>query len=140
VVREVYSNAHDGTDNRRVNGAREANRQVQSFKWSPAGSHIAYVADQDTDNVYELYSSAPDGLDNQKVDGPLADGGFGFVASFLWSPDGTRIAYLADQDDALVWELYSSLPNGMDNHKVHGSLRRPTGEVGIYAWSPVPAP
>jgi Tol biopolymer transport system component len=44
------------------------------------------------------------------------------VLAFAWAPDGSRIAYTADQVADGVVELFTSLPDGTGNVKVSGSL------------------
>jgi Tol biopolymer transport system component len=135
-VQEVYTSAPDGSDNRKVNPPLPLGGSVSGFSWSPDGTRIAYVANGDDVDLRELYTSAPDGSDNRKVNGVLSQGGFGFVTAFQWSPDGARIAYLADQDTPDVLELYTSRPDGSENHKASGEFQTVGGTVSNYAWSP----
>jgi len=93
---------------------------VFDYSWAPDSSRIAYIADQDSDNVFELYSSLPNGSVNDKVSGPLIPGGR--VFSFKWAPDTSRIAYRADQNTDNVFELYSSLPDGSGNGNISGPI------------------
>jgi len=65
------------------------------IKWSPDGTRVAYLLDQDTGGVIELFVSSVDGMSNMKVSGPL--GADGDVREFEWSSDSNQIAYLADQ-------------------------------------------
>jgi len=137
-VFELYSSAPDGSGNVKLNGPLVAGGDISpfGFAWSPDSSRIAYRADQETDEVLELYSSAPDGSGNVKLNGPLVKGGsvsFGFAA---WSPDSSRIAYLADQETDEVPGLCSSRPDGSGNVKLNGPLV--TGgsvSLGFAAWS-----
>ncbi len=139
-VLELYVSLPNGTENVRINGPLATGGDVGGWvSWSPDSSRIAYVADQETDDVWELYPSRPDGTDNRKVNGPLALA-FGTIVagdvfSFAWAPDGSRIAYLADQDTDGVNELYTSLPDGTGNVRVNGALVA-GGNVMSYAWSP----
>ena len=65
--------------------------------------------------------------------GPSEAGGN--VEDFLWAPDSSRIAYVADQDTNDKDELYTSLPDGSNNVKVSGTLV-PSGDVMDFLWAP----
>ena len=136
ACRSSSAAAPDGSNWHKVNPELPVGADVSGFAWSPSASTIAYVADQDTVAVRELYVSASDGTENHKINAALPDGGFGFVTGFRWSPDGGRIAYLADQDAPGVSELYTSLADGTDNHRVNGPLQPLSAAVGLYRWSP----
>ena len=144
-VNELYTSLPDGTGNVKVCGALTSGREVrtETLEWSPDSSRLSYVADQDADDVFELYTVAPDGTQNVKVSGTLTGGGdvlyptsaFGFLDRY-WAPDGSRIAYVADQDTDDVFELYSSLPGGGGNIKLSGSLVAGGDVSPDYSWSP----
>jgi hypothetical protein len=71
---------------------------VFDLHWSPDGESIAYVADQDTGGDNELYVADVTDLNNitiSKANSPFSSS-FGDVTDFVWSPDSTQIAYLAD--------------------------------------------
>ena len=63
--------------------------------------------------------------------------------SYKWAPDGSRIAYTADQDTDEVTELYTNTPDGNNNIKTSGSMVT-DGDVGgdalstfnAFFWSP----
>ncbi len=57
------------------------------------------------------------------------------VTEFDWSPDSSRIAYLADGEIDGRFELYTNLAEGGDNVKVSGELP-PGGKVDAFEWSP----
>ena len=68
-----------------------------------------YMADQDTDAVFEFYSVPIQGPASAgvKISGPMASG----ANMYIWfqvkfSPDGQRVVHKVDQDPAAVWELY----------------------------------
>ncbi len=103
------------------------------FNWSPSNSRLAYIADQDVDNVLELYTVFSDGSNNMKVSVPLPDGD---VTSFRWAPDGSRLAYLADQDVDGDAELYTVQPGGALNVKVSDTLVANGDVSSSYAWAP----
>jgi len=114
-VLELYvAPASGGGASTKVNPPLVANGNVSfgSFVFSPDGTRIAYLADQDTDEVFELYvAPASGGGSATKVNPPLVAGGDVF-SGFAFSPDGTRIAYLANQDTFSVSELYVAPASG----------------------------
>jgi Tol biopolymer transport system component len=105
------------------------------FEWAPDGSHIAYIADQDTAGVYELFSVRPNGAGNARLSDDLDPGGS--VKSFAWAPDSSLAAYLADQDTALTDELFTSLPDRSFNpNPVVSALADTSRDVFDFKWSP----
>ena len=116
-----------------VNPPLVANGEILSiFYWAPDSSRIAYLADQEVDEVFELFTVRPDASENRKVSGALAAGGR--VGDFYWSPVGSQVAYRANQDSSQA-ELYTVQGDGSANTKVNGPLI-PTGVVGQWRWSP----
>ncbi len=91
----------------RVNPQLPAESDVyDEFEFSPDSQHIAYVADQDANDVLELYSVAVANLGvSQKLNGALVSGGD--VCRFQFAPDSARVAYCADQTTDDVVELYT---------------------------------
>jgi Tol biopolymer transport system component len=90
-----------------VNPPLAAGGNVSSaFAFSPDGQQVAYIADQDSDDVLELYNVAVamPGV-SSKLSGELVDGGD--VCRFRFSFDSQRVAYCADQDTDGVLELYA---------------------------------
>jgi hypothetical protein len=65
------------------------------YRISPDSSRVVYLADLDTDDVFELYSVPLDGSDNPvKLNGSLASGG-DVYGDFQISPDSSRVVYRA---------------------------------------------
>ena len=94
---------------------------------------IAYTADQDTNDKIELFTTnPPPRITVIKVSGtPFA--GDAVEDDFKWSPDGSLIAYRADQDTQDQIELYTTDEEGSDNDKVSGSLPS-GGDVDEFKW------
>lgn len=111
----------------KLNGALPSGGDVvsTSIEVSSDGSRVLYVADQDTDNVFELYSVSSFGGTPVKLNGPLVAGGdttFYTYTSPIFSPDGSRVIYRADQDTDNVFELYSVSSLGGTPIKLNGPL------------------
>ena len=71
---------------------------------SPDSQSVVYIADQDTNDMYELYRVPINGGTPTKLNGPLvADGN---VFSFAITPDGNHVIYRADQEINDMYELY----------------------------------
>ncbi len=94
---------------------------VQFFTLSPDGSHAVYLADHDTDSVYELYSAPLAGGTPVKLNSTLVPGGSVHI-SFQISADSSRVVYLADQDTDGIFELYSVTISGGTPVKLNGAL------------------
>lgn len=117
-----------------------------AIAFSPDGQAIVYAADQDVDDQFELLLvelAAPG--DAIRISGTMTPGGSihpfaagigPFSDGFGFSPDGTTVVYIADQDIDELYELYAvdaSFP-GM-SRKLSGSLPA-NGDVRRFAVSP----
>jgi Tol biopolymer transport system component len=92
----------------RISKSAPVNGQTLAGRWSPDGRWFALAAEQDEQGTTELYvidfGNGQPALP-QKLNPELVGGGD--VSTFFeWSPDSTRLAYLADQDTNEVQELY----------------------------------
>ena len=87
---------------------------------TPNSQSVVYIADQDTDSVFELYCA---NLASGKVIklndtlGPDAD-----IYHFEISPDSSTVVYVADHDTDDLYELYSVSIEGGASTKVHPDL------------------
>jgi len=146
-VFELFTSTPDGIENDLVSALPDASTDpgpdVEDFEWEPDSTLIAYVANQDTDDKFELYVSPSDSnTDNRKVSGIFMVGG-GIREDppgeylFGWAPDSSRLAYIADQDTADRFELFTSTPDGdgNKNKKLSGSMGN-NGDVDEFAWAP----
>jgi Tol biopolymer transport system component len=127
-VIEIYSVAIEGGKAVKLNpplaGGKGDVRGASSdmanpFRISPDSARVVYVADQETDNVYELFSVAIEGGAAVKLNPRLAKGrgevrgADNSVANpFRFTPDGGRVLYLADQKEVGVMELYAVAVTG----------------------------
>jgi Tol biopolymer transport system component len=140
---ELFTAKPDGSDKVRVSGDGgevENPRGINVFVWSPDSSRIAYIADHRVDSSYELFTSLPDGSGNVRVNGDLAPPTHPLsspdVIDFAWSPDASRISYVANQRDEIVAELFTSKPDGTENSRVNGDLAAGGVPSGSVSWSP----
>ena len=119
--------------------AAEPGSGFDVFEWAPDNSWIAYIADQDTNDVFELFTAEritavppvfglPVNVSGAQVSG-------GDVKEFQWAPGSFRIAYRADQDSNNVVELYTATPDGSDNDKVSFTPVT-SGDVAGFQWAP----
>jgi Tol biopolymer transport system component len=134
---ELYSSPPDtSTGNVKLNpNTLVFGQNVTSFEWAPDSLLIAYIADQDTNDIFELYSSPPDtSTGNVKLNPNTFVLGQN-ITSFEWAPDSLRIAYLADQDFVGIFELYSSQSDGSGNVNI-SVLLVPNGNVSAFEYGP----
>lgn len=76
------------------------------FQISPDSSRVAYTADQETDEMDELFGVPLDGSGSPvRLNGPLVGGG-DVIGIPQFSPDSSRVIYIADQDTDEVFELF----------------------------------
>jgi dipeptidyl aminopeptidase/acylaminoacyl peptidase len=100
---------------------------------------IAYIGTQG--GLPELYVVPAAGGTNTKVSGTLTGGSSG-VSGMAWSPDGTRLAFVADADTAGLPELYVVGAGGGAVTKVSGTMVG--GSTGVldnfegvpFRWAP----
>lgn len=129
-VIELYRVATTGGPNARLSDPLVAGGDVASsaaylpsFVIDSDASRVAYLADQDVDDVRELYSVPMLGLqDPVKVNGPLPMGPVtGDVGDFEITADG-GVVYLADGEVENVFELYRAPVGGGTVTKLSGPM------------------
>ncbi|MFK7932067.1 MAG: hypothetical protein AB8G22_01075, partial [Saprospiraceae bacterium] len=88
----------------------ENNRSVQSrFQFTPDGSRIVYLSDQETNDVLEIFSVPTTGGASIKLNPDFPDNNRDVdFFSIRISPNSDRVLYLADQDIDQVFELFSA--------------------------------
>ena len=89
----------------KLNGNLVPGGEVQAYEVSADGARVVYIADQDSDELFELYSVRVDGGMPVRLNPPLPLGGN--VSEFAVSPDGTRVVYLADQVTDEIRHVYT---------------------------------
>jgi len=99
----------------KLNGALVAGGNIfcEGYQISPDSSRVVYLADQQTDEVFELYSVplAGPASSGVKLNRALVAGG-DVKDTFQVGPHSSRVVYLADQQIDERWELYSAPLNG----------------------------
>jgi Tol biopolymer transport system component len=116
------------------NETRLVDGTVSSPRWSPDGTHIAFVRLVDAESfLFELFLIDADGTNERQ----LTSGSAGPMHSLAWAPDGSRIA--------LVYEPTSDDPEGGITQRQVRVVPVETGEpVTVYqhqmaligGWSP----
>ena len=137
---ELFVAPLDGSaEPKKISGTLVAGGAPQPFlvAFSPDGSRIAFTADEDVDERFELFVVPADGsTEPVAVSGTLVDGGDVDVDEFAWSPDGRRLAFIADKLVDGTNELFVADPaGGVEPTKVSGTLVE-DGQVQGFAWSP----
>ncbi len=119
---ELYSVPIAGGTAVRLNQPLVAGGDVfESYRITPNGLGVVYVADQHTDDVYEIYSVPVVGGTVYKLNPTLVSGGDvgGF---FLVAKNNLGVVYTADQDVDGVTELYAASIFGGAVQKLNGTL------------------
>src|SRR5262245_11928028 len=142
-VFELFSVSIDGGAAIKLNAPLGAGGSVgldfiHNFRISPDGSRVVYWADQEEDEVFELFSVPIDGSQAPvRLNGPLVPGGdVLFTPTFLsveafapMTSDGSRVLYVADQDEDEVFELYCAPTDGSQPAIKLNSALVPGGDV-----------
>jgi Tol biopolymer transport system component len=150
TIYELFISAPDGSFNFKVSGPLVMDRNVIDFEWAPDSSRIAYRADQVTDNKYELYTTTPAAFPILVEVSNVAPGGGDVVAprfaddtagglnidAFEWAPDGTLIAYIADEINDNVFELFTVPPDGLVLPTEVSAISGGSFDVSEFSWAP----
>ncbi len=135
TVVELFRVAADGSSAPvRLSGALVTGGNVSAFALTPDQQHLAYLADQRTDGVFELFGATPvPGTDILLHALPAT----GDVSSFRIAPDSASVVYRADALDS-VFELFAVPPDG-SAPRAGSARRRPTTATSRPTSWPSPA-
>ena len=106
-VVELFSVPVAGGATVQLNTPLVVGRVVSNARLSPDGGRVVYVADQAADDEFEMYSVPVTGGVPVKLNGALVTGGDVWSNDYLFSPDSSRVVYIADQQTDGVNELFS---------------------------------
>ncbi len=97
----------------RLNGPLTTGGDVDPrFEIGSDAARVVYLADQETDEVFDLFAAAADGSSSpMKLSGSLVAGG-DVVAGFKITSDGQTVVFCADRDSDEVFELYRAPIDG----------------------------
>ncbi len=123
-VYEIFSAPSAGGAATKLNGPLVANGNVSTsgLAFSPDSSRVLYRADQTTDEVYEIFSAPSAGGAATKLNGALVANGNVSFYGFQFSPDSSRVLYLADQTTDEVSEIFLVPSAGGTATKLNGAL------------------
>ncbi len=123
-VNEIFSVPSAGGTAVKLNGPLVAGGNVSSsgLQFSPNSSRVLYLADQVTDGVNEIFSVPSAGGTAVKLNGSLVAGGNVFSGGLQFSPDSSRVLYVADQTTDGVSEIFSVPSTGGTAVKLNGPL------------------
>ncbi len=127
AVSEIYSNLLSGPTGAwtKLNPTLPLGGDIElsSLTLSPDGSRVAYVADQEVDNVLEIFSVPIAGGASVKLNPPLVSSGdVSSIPGPVITPDGSRAIYQADQVTNGVVEIWSVPIAGGSSERVNGPL------------------
>ncbi len=149
---ELFVSFDDGAEIVQLSDELVDGGDVVEFKISPDGIYVAYVADQDENNLFELYVVLVDKTEAEtavKVSVDLGGRGVRETALgsgryfFDWAPDSSRVAYIADAADSppgsdatAFFELFSSTVDGIEKDVVSELDITGSSDVQDFEWEP----
>ncbi|MCB1215017.1 MAG: PD40 domain-containing protein [Deltaproteobacteria bacterium] len=133
ATQDLYVLLLDQSDNLlKVNNDLGPYNQVNYHSWSPDGTRLYYLSDDEIADINELKVYDP--LQDQviKMHPDLED--WQNIENTSWSPDGSKIAYLLDLEINGVKELYLADSRTGNIEKINPDLSYGR-EVDSYKWS-----
>jgi hypothetical protein len=129
---QLYTTFPTTTDDVPVSGSLAVANDVLNFKWSPDSTRLAYLVLSATPD-FQLLTTPNDSLASISISSDIEDGA---ESNYGWSWDSSLIAFIADEDTADVFELYTSDPLASSpTTKVSGALAT-GGDVTSFKWAP----
>ncbi len=135
--------------NYRINAPLSCDGQgVAAFRWAPDSKQLAYIADENKLDRFELFTATPIGANHavvSRIDAQsngdvlfrpdAADPAYtGFDHPIQWSPDGLRLAYLADEEHDGVFEAFAAMTDGSNHFRVTADLKPVCGDACRVSW------
>lgn len=100
----LWSVPIDGGTSIKLTDLQGYERELLDFGISPDGARVAFVADRDTDDVFELFSVPIEGGTIAKLNGPMVDGAD--LSLFVFSLDGSTVLYQSDEESDRDYGIY----------------------------------
>jgi hypothetical protein len=123
-VYELYSAPIDGSGGRiKLNGTLATDGDVDfTYRVSSDSSRVVYLADQDTNDVFELFSVPVGGGTPVRLHDPLTALEDVQASSMRIGNDSSRVVFVSDQDSEDVFELFSSAITGGGAIRISGTM------------------
>jgi Tol biopolymer transport system component len=130
----MYTVNVDGTGERQLFGNEVCASNVNSIRWSPDGSRIAYMCDAELGSIRTIRT---DGTDPQTLTGPDATAPWATDYNPVWSPDGGELAftsnrYRATPQSTNQWHVFIVSAAGANRRRVTSD----TSGHFVHAWGP----
>ncbi len=146
-VFEVYTSLPNGAGSVKISGPLPAMTRTDinpspaiPGDWAPDSSLVSYVVFSAGAPIpFQIpgFSALPDGGGSVEYTGTMDPTQTGLGNWPVWSPDSSRIMYVAHQDSPTMFELYMSSPDGTLNQKISGPLVAGGGvSTFSFYWSP----
>jgi Tol biopolymer transport system component len=150
---QLFTVSSDGTGHQLVSNPAmiDAGDVLQTYRWAPDASRIAYLADETVNEQFGLFTTDPvTGV--RQILAPFVTSARGLVdglggddpTMIAWSPDSSEIAFVAERITADVFELFVAAADGSAINLVSGTMVE-NGDIGgnnanisepTFAWSP----
>ena len=97
-----------------------------------SSGNVVYLADQNTDGVFELFLVSS----GAKLNGQMLPGATG-VTSFALTQDKSAVVYIADENFVGIFELFRvNIATPGQSVKLNGTITTPGGDVTSFAITP----
>ena len=127
LVAELYSVDRASAVESKLNGGLVEGGSVRSYQWSPNGSRLAYIADQEIDGLDQLYAMVADPTGNPSK---IESGDLHVSSEIKWSPDSRKIAFrVVDGEDTNAIYRYD-----IDDQETIPLVTE--GDFNAFSWSP----
>ncbi|ANM31024.1 hypothetical protein ABI59_17780 [Acidobacteria bacterium Mor1] len=111
-VEELYQASTSSLSPFKISGPVADGGFIKDFLLSADSRWVVYTADQDANRQLELYSAELGGP-TRRLDPASTPGGVRFLGSnLLITPDSSQVVYIADQDEAFIYEIYATALDG----------------------------